>query len=333
VQRQLIGTAAVFVATLFAAKLVLPYAAPFVIAVMAVVLLDPLIARLEQHRISRTLASFALVLAFFAGTIGIISILLTALWAEVNRLQQWSQWLQASSDLFLRWQQLIAALPYPLSEAGPILAERIRAVLADVSEGLVRLLTAIPEGLFVWLIAAMSAFFVCKDKALLGQWAARHLPAGWNRRFRQLKRGVLQSVLAYLRIQLMLVGISTGFTIAVLSLMGIRFAVALGLTAGLLDLMPGVGPGGVYIPIVVVQLVQGRYDLAAAAAVAGLILFLARQLCEPHLIRSTLGLHPLATIAALYIGYRLLGVVGLFLGPLAAVTAQALYRTVNLERK
>jgi sporulation integral membrane protein YtvI len=333
VQRQLIVAAVVFIIALIGAKVILPYAAPFIIALIAVVILDPIITRLEMHGVNRAAASFALVFCFFAGAIGLLSLLLTALWEEVNSLQQASDWLQASSDLVVRYQALIAELPYPLSETGPLLTERIRAMLAQISDGLVRLVTAIPDGLFVWLVAAMSAFFICKDKAQLGHGAARLLPPRWNAWIRRLKREVSQGVLGYLRIQLSLVALTTGLTIVFLNLVGIPFAVVLGMVAGLLDLMPGVGPSGVYIPLVIVEAVGGRYDRAIACAAGGLILFLVRQVWEPQLLRSQLGVHPLATIFALYIGFRLLGVVGLLLGPLSAVVAQALLQTVRLERK
>ena len=49
------------------------------------------------------------------------------------------------------------------------------------------------------------------------------------------------------------------------------------------------------------------------------IALLTRQLCEPKIIGKELGIHPLATIFALYTGMKLFGVFGLILGPLAAI--------------
>ena len=45
--------------------------------------------------------------------------------------------MEASSDFFLRYQAFISELPYPLSETGPILAERLRDLLTQLSDGLV----------------------------------------------------------------------------------------------------------------------------------------------------------------------------------------------------
>lgn len=332
-RRQMVLAAVIFISALLAAKFLLPYAAPFIIALFAVIVLEPLVNHLERLGIGRALASFLLVFSFFAGSIGLISLLLTALWQEVNHLQEASQWLEASSELFHRLQSLISDLPYPLSETGPIIAERIRSWLAHFGNLLVSVITAIPDGLFVWFIAAMSAFFICRDRATFSKGAARLLPKQWDIWVRRLTREVTHGVLAYLRVQLILVTLSAGLTIVFLHLIGIRYAVALGLLTGLLDFLPGVGPSGVYIPLVIGQGIRGRYDLAAACAAAGLILFVIRQVWEPQLVRSQIGVHPLAATAAIYIGFRLFGIAGLILGPLFAILAKALYRTALTERK
>jgi len=333
VRRQIVLAAVVFTAALLAAKFLLPYTAPFVIALFAVIVLEPVVNRLERLGIKRSLASFVLVFSFFAGSIGLISLLLTALWQEINHLQEASKWLEASSEIFQRWQALISDLPYPLSETGPIVAERVRSWLGHFGNLLVDVITAIPDGLFVWLIAAMSAFFICRDRAVFSREIARVLPKQWDAWVRKLTREVSDGVLAYLRVQLMLVALSAAITIVFLRAAGIRYAVALGLLTGILDLLPGVGPSGVYIPLVLGQVLQRRYDLAAACAATGLIIFVIRQVWEPQLVRSQLGVHPLVAIAAIYSGFRLFGIAGLLLGPLFAILAKALYRTALIERK
>lgn len=332
-RRQILVAAVVFVVALVVARFLLPYTAPFIIALLAVAVLDPAVVRLERMGVNRTFSCFVLVFGFFVGAIGLVSMLLTALWEEINQLQQASDWLEASSVIFRRYEAFILELPYPLSETGPILSERITVWLTQLGNGLVRVITSIPDGLFVWMIAAMSAFFICKDKHTLSYAVLSLLPRQWNHWVRQLKREISHGILGYLRVQLTLLTITTCLTIIFLHIVGIQFAVVLGLTAGLLDLLPGVGPSGVYVPLVLVQVVLGRYDLAFACGAAGVILFLIRQVWEPHLVRSHLGVHPLATLAALYIGFRLLGLVGLFLGPLFAIVAKALYQTALTERK
>ena len=119
---------------------------------------------------------------------------------------------------------------------------------------------------------------------------------------RRFKREISFGVLGYIRIQLALVALSACLTIAFLSLAQIRFAVVLGLLAGLLDLMPGVGPSGVYIPLVIGQVLRGRYEVAAAVLrLIGVV--------SSAVMGTAVGAVPpwgiLATISALYICFRL----------------------------
>ena len=76
-QRQLIVAAVVFIIALIGARVILPYAAPFIIALIAVVILDPIITRLEMHGVNRAAASFALVFASLR-ELSAFSLLLTA---------------------------------------------------------------------------------------------------------------------------------------------------------------------------------------------------------------------------------------------------------------
>ena len=50
-----------------------------------------------------------------------------------------------------------------------------------------------------------------------------------------------------------------------------------------------------------------------------------RSVLEPRLLGKHLGLDPLATLAALYVGYKLWGILGMILSPLLAVTALQLF--------
>ena len=63
-RRQIVLAAVVFTAALLAAKFLLPYTAPFVIALFAVIVLEPVVNRLERLGIKRSLASFVLVFSF-----------------------------------------------------------------------------------------------------------------------------------------------------------------------------------------------------------------------------------------------------------------------------
>ena len=57
-----------------------------------------------------------------------------------------------------------------------------------------------------------------------------------------------------------------------------------------------------------------------------IIVIVQRQLIEPKVLSSSIGLDPLATLIALFIGYKWIGFLGLILGPIVLVIINTLYR-------
>jgi predicted PurR-regulated permease PerM len=56
------------------------------------------------------------------------------------------------------------------------------------------------------------------------------------------------------------------------------------------------------------------------------VILVARQILEPKVLASSVGLDPLATLIALFIGLKLFGLVGLIIGPVTLVILSAFYR-------
>ena len=96
-----------------------------------------------------------------------------------------------------------------------------------------------------------------------------------------------------------------------------------GLTA-LVDAFPILGTGAVLVPWSLFCLVQG--DVARGVGLMGIyaVVAVTRSVMEPRLVGRQLGLDPLITLFALYAGYRLWGVAGMLLAPMAAAMAAQL---------
>ncbi len=84
------------------------------------------------------------------------------------------------------------------------------------------------------------------------------------------------------------------------------------------------GTGTILIPWAVLLVLQGQWVRAVGMAGIYLAAMLIRSAMEPKLVGQHLGLNPLVTLAALYAGYRLWGVMGMILSPILAITASQL---------
>ena len=100
----------------------------------------------------------------------------------------------------------------------------------------------------------------------------------------------------------------------------------------LVDAIPMLGTGLILVPWSVIRFLQ--QEPAQAIGLLGIFVTatLARSALEPRLVGQQLGLDPLVTLIALYLGYQLLGIPGLLVAPLLAVAAVHLVNTPPAER-
>ena len=75
------------------------------------------------------------------------------------------------------------------------------------------------------------------------------------------------------------------------------------------------------LPWALVCLLQGNHVLSVGLLGIYAAAAITRSVLEPRLIGRQMGIDPLLTLVALYLGYRLWGVLGMLLAPMAAATA------------
>lgn len=124
----------------------------------------------------------------------------------------------------------------------------------------------------------------------------------------------------WLKAQLKLSGVTFCLSAAGLLLLRIPYAPLWALLVAAVDAFPVLGTGSVLIPWSLVCFLQGDHlqafgllGLYAAAAVT-------RTVLEPRLVGRQLGIDPLVTLLALYVGFKLFGLMGMILAPILAVT-------------
>ena len=92
----------------------------------------------------------------------------------------------------------------------------------------------------------------------------------------------------------------------------------------MLDMLPVIGVGTVLVPWSVFSFVTGDGRMGVGLLALFVANTLIRQFAEPKILGKSLGIHPLVTLAVLYLGYSFLGVVGIFLLPIASVLISSL---------
>lgn len=124
---------------------------------------------------------------------------------------------------------------------------------------------------------------------------------------------------AYLKTQCVLI-----FLIALICTVGFLFvkreyALLLGIGVAVLDAFPVLGSGLILLPWAVVCLLKGNYLQVAVLVVMYLCCLVVREGLEPKLLGNRIGIPPLYTLMAVYVGVELFGILGVILGPFGLV--------------
>lgn len=141
-----------------------------------------------------------------------------------------------------------------------------------------------------------------------------------------LKNKLVHAGTAYIKSQLIIMTLTAVVCCAGLSLMGNPYSILTGIGIGLLDALPLFGTGTVFIPWVIIEVIRQRWLRAAALAVIYLICYFLREIMETRIMGNSMGLGPLESLAAIYVGLKLFGIAGVVLGPFGLITIRELNR-------
>lgn len=86
-----------------------------------------------------------------------------------------------------------------------------------------------------------------------------------------------------------------------------------------IDIIPVLGTGTVLIPWAVISFITGKTGLGIGLLVIYVIILVIRQIIEPKLVAGQVGLPPIVTIIAMYVGSKTLGILGFFILPFAVI--------------
>ena len=225
----------------------------------------------------------------------------------------------AAEELREKWQTLQqgragggwgTSLEEVLQNAVTTLSRRVVGWLGGIASSL-------PSILFTMTFTVLSTIFFLQDYAGITGFIVRSLPGRWLRPMVESKRYLLGAVQKVLFAYLCIMFITFGEITLGLWLLRVPYFAAIAFAIALLDILPFIGSGLFLIP-------WGAYHLLISrqtALGAGLLLLYAvvtvvRMWLEPRIVGGRIGLHPLATLTAMYAGLKIFGFWGLLLAPL-----------------
>lgn len=149
-----------------------------------------------------------------------------------------------------------------------------------------------------------------------------------NNRFklRESLAAVLNVGLGYLKAMLVFFGINFVIMAVCFFIFDVPVPPLIALGICLLDILPVIGSGIVFIPWTIICLIGGNTTLGIQLAMLFIGLIVLRQLLEPFIVGRNIGVRPLVTFLASILGLFIFGALGLVIGPVVAAVLNAVYR-------
>jgi predicted PurR-regulated permease PerM len=306
---------------------------PFVVGLVLAYLLDPPVERMARVGVPRWLS----VLLVYAVVVLVASqaliVILRPLGDELARFISEFPSFVAQATAAYTQLDLPQAIRHTIDGWLATLEEGVGGLKPTDLLPVVGGIAGIVGSIVGYIIIPVWVFYLIKDRPALSAAAERSMPADWRPDFRAISGLVLRVFGQWLRGQVFL-GITVGAaTFVGLILLSVtvdpvfgRFAILLSVVAGVLELLPIIGPIIAAIPAVLLALTAGLDAAFAAVVLYTVIQQLENNLLVPKIQGDAVELHPSAVMVALVMGGAIAGLLGAILALPITAAARDVFR-------
>lgn len=314
---------------------------PFVLAMALVFVLSPLVRFLYARlKFGKRAISFLLIALIYTGIAFLIVGIITQIVVAAQRL--FVQLPDYYTDVIKPFLETLGSTVEDWTgRLSPTFREAFGSITEDLSGNLqsqviamsgrgISLITDlvknIPGFAISLLFTILMSFYISVqyDKVLL--FFKNHLRADITAKVTDIIGLLKGTVFKYIRAAFIIMFITFLELCAGLAILRLDNPVLLAAGIAIFDALPVFGTGGIVIPWVIIELLQQNFRLAGGLAILYIVVTLVRNIIEPRIVGAQLGLNPIVSLIAIYVGFRLFGVIGMICFPILTQILLTLYR-------
>lgn len=325
---------------LFASRRLLPLALPFLIAAALAALLEPAVGFLVRRgSFPRTAAAALCTLLLFGLllwlAVRVVGRGVDGLGSLAARLPEL---LGSVLEAFERMQSFVLrgigtaqtpAAEYlrQVTEAASGLFAEIPAQLSGKLPGLISAaVEKTPAVLLFSVTAGLGTFFISASYPEMKGFLLRQVPPKRRETLGTVWQDLRSTLGNWAKAQLQLLAATFAVLLCGFLLLRTELALAAAAVIAVIDALPVLGAGLVLVPWALFCLLTGDYTRAAGLLLLWAAVTLLRSLLQTKIVGDRLGLHPLVSLTAVYLGFCTCGVAGMLMFPIAAVMLVQLNR-------
>ena len=313
---------------------------PFLIAFVISIIIEPAIRFfMNKTKLNRKTSSIIIFVIVFAIIIGAVTWGIISLISESTNLLQmlnlyinkaYTQVQESISKLSIEKLSVSKDIINMFQNTSQEILVKLSNWMTKFLTNLIEIITSIPAIAIYVVITIMSLYFMCTDKIYMLDLLEHHMPQKWVRKLGKHIREITLSLGGYLKAEATLILIS--FIISVIGLyllkiigMNIKYPLLIALAIGFVDALPILGSGTVMVPWAIISALNGDLKLGISIIILWIIMSVVRQFLEPKIVSGKIGIHPIFTLIAMYTGFKLIGVMGMLVGPIVLIILKSIF--------
>lgn len=316
---------------LVAAYFILPVSLPLVAALLTALILTPAVNALQRK--TKIKRNVAVMLVF---TVFVVFIGLSGYYIATKAITQGTQIVENSpqyiSDINRAWLNFQRNLEEKYENLPPELVQEInitvtntlsdlRSNISDrnLIQDITSLISSIPGYLVTFLVYLIALFLFMLELPRLREKLYSYLSERTKEKVNFMTSRLSYVIWGFFKAQFLV-----SIIIFIVTLIGLLFiapevALLMAFIIWLIDFVPIIGSIVILAPWAIFQLIVGDVSTGSKLLILAAVLLIIRRTVEPKVMGKHIGLSPLATLIAMYLGLMLFGVIGFVIGPLIVI--------------
>ncbi|MBQ8000948.1 MAG: sporulation integral membrane protein YtvI [Ruminococcus sp.] len=312
-------------------KYIAVWVLPFIIGLLVAIILQKPVAYLtEKTKVGRGFWSCLLVLVVLCALFAIVGLLGWALYEEAPGFAKWLTGMvpeirNTFNSVSAWFSGITNMLP---AGAGSALESAPANIIGAVVSGVTGLVTMVAEkvitdgpGLLISCIfSVVASCYITKDYRKIVNFILSQLSDKNAKIVVSIKQLFVTNILKMLRGYIIIMFITYIELFIALTILKVDYAAILAALIAVLDILPVVGTGTVLLPWFVISLLMGNVWLGVGVLITYIAITVIRNIIEPRIIGQQVGLPPIVTLIAMYVGLKVFeSVIGMMLLPIIVI--------------
>lgn len=310
------------------------YTIPFIIAFIIAICTKPLVNLIKRRfKLSSSLAALISTVIVFSV---LVIILTTVIYKITDESKQLLTSLPDMSVIQSEVSKSVEKIQKYFSHINPSVVQKIQEqisgvlsssldITANILNTLVSYAVGLPMFFMLIVVTLLSTYFFTKDMPDVGSAITYIFADKFKPRIQAIMYEAIHMLGEYIKAYSIIITLSFLEILVGFYILKVKYALILSLLCWILELVPVLGIFIVFFPLIGLYFLAHNYFTAISLAILWVIVVAVRQIVEPKIVSSSLGLHPLSVLAAIFIGLTTYG----FIGMIYILSALVFYKILD----